>query len=110
MGPVCRLICISGNNRTYYLIRFARENPDASVDSLQSLKDFVRHVAYGIKGMEGIDGNDDTDDEGDDAPPGVETVRNYWNNFTGAWKRIHPPIREDLIESVTQVCFHLQLY
>lgn len=78
--------------------------PDASVDSLQSLKDFVRHVAYGIKGMEGIDGSDETDDEDDDAPPGVETVRNYWNNFTGAWKRIHPPIREDLIESVTQVC------
>jgi hypothetical protein len=80
-----------------------RENPEASVDSLKSLKDFVRHVTLGIDGMKGNDDRDDTDED-DYILAGEETVRNYWNNFTGAWKRIHSLIREDLRESVTYVC------
>ena len=46
----------------------------------------MRHVALGTDGQKGYyDSNSDTDDKDDWIPPGVESVWNYWNNFTGAW-------------------------
>jgi hypothetical protein len=96
------------------------EKHTCSVKVLKDLKDFVKHYASGMDGQDGYDSNndDDTDDECDClplceacrrkkwVPPGIESVRNYWNNFTGAWKRIHPCdlIPETVKESVTRVC------
>lgn len=36
-------------------------------------------------------------------PASVETVRNYWNNFTGGWKRKHTVISSDITDFVTEV-------
>jgi len=52
--------------------------------TINDLKGFVNYVAPGIDGMKGDDDNDDTGDEDAHIPAGLETVRNYWNNFTGA--------------------------
>jgi hypothetical protein len=97
-----------------------KEGRICSVKVLKDLKDFVKHYAYGMDGQDGYDSDndDDTDEECDCLPPceecrrkkwippGVESVRNYWNNFTGAWKRLYPddPIPENVKESVTRVC------
>lgn len=40
-----------------------RENPNASVDSLKSLRDFVKHVTLGIDAIKAHNDRDDTDDE-----------------------------------------------
>src|SRR5271155_2299151 len=50
----------------------------------------MRVRAYAIKGTKGL-------------PASVETVRNYWNNFTGGWKRKHTAIPTDIADSVTEV-------
>jgi hypothetical protein len=50
--------------------RFAQENPGASPYNLESLKEFVRTMAYAVDGMEAND------------IPALETVHNYWNCFT----------------------------
>lgn len=78
-----------------------------SAHSLKWMKDFVKHVALGMDGQRGYDDSDsDTDDEDRWIPPCVESVRNYWKNFTGAWLRAYPsnPISEHIQKSVTQVC------
>ena len=62
--------------------RYQRTESKASVYDLESLKDFMRKVAYGI------DGEDAEDREFD--VPGWETVRKYWNAFTAAWQRAYP--------------------
>jgi hypothetical protein len=69
------------------------QHPEAAVDGLASLKDFVRTVAYGIDG-----------DEGNEIPCS-ETVRKYWNTFTAAWQREPPDnaILQETAQSVTQV-------
>ena len=90
------------------------------MNSLESLKDFIKHVALGMDGQRGYDSDSESDTDGECQclplceacarkkwiPPCVESVRNYWKNFTGAWKRTYPenPIPEDVRESVTQVC------
>ncbi|KAI8714908.1 Chromo domain-containing protein [Fusarium sp. LHS14.1] len=79
-----------------FWFQYQRTKPNASVHELQSLKDFVRQVAYGI------DGEDAEDQEFD--VPGWETVRKYWNAFTAAWQRAHPleSIPRGLAQSVTE--------
>ena len=57
---------------------------------VEVLKDSIRIQAIAIKGTKNLEAR-------------VETVRNYWNTFTGAWKRIHDPIHPDIISTVTQV-------
>jgi hypothetical protein len=74
-------------------MRYEKQHPQASVDDLESLKDFVRKVAYAIDGEEGIEA------------ACSETVRKYWNAFTAAWQR-EPPyqgIPRGTAQSVTQV-------
>ncbi|KAJ4230752.1 hypothetical protein NW757_013950 [Fusarium falciforme] len=68
----------------------------ASVHDLESLKDFMRKVAYGIDGQDAEDGEFDV--------PGWETVRKYWNTFTAAWQRAYPQesIPRGLAQSVTE--------
>ncbi|KAI1455456.1 hypothetical protein F4805DRAFT_435597 [Annulohypoxylon moriforme] len=56
------------------------------------LKDFVRMQAFAIKGTKSLNAC-------------VETVRNYWNTFIGAWKRGHKPIDNDTISTVTQFIY-----
>jgi hypothetical protein len=92
--------------------QFVEDNskPDliVSVHSLKWMKDFVRHVALGMDGQRGYDDSDSDTVEDEDRwiPPSVESVRNYWNNFTGAWLRAYAdnPISENIQRSVTQVC------
>jgi hypothetical protein len=59
---------------------------------LESLKDFVRTIAYAVDGIKG-NGR---------AP--LETVRNYWNCFSAGWCRKIPKIPTSIAESVTNVC------
>lgn len=54
-----------------------RENPDASADSLKSLRDFVKHVTLGIDGIKAHDDRGDTDDENGYISPDLKIVRNY---------------------------------
>ncbi|OAP53882.1 hypothetical protein AYL99_11904 [Fonsecaea erecta] len=61
-------------------------------DNLEDLKDFVYIRAKVIKGTQ-------------NKTASVETVRNYWNNFTGAWKRSYPAIRDDLKESIHEFIY-----
>ena len=49
-----------------------------------------------------IDGRGEADDAGDDAACD-ETVRKYWNAFTGAWRRKYDAIPHDIAASITQV-------
>jgi hypothetical protein len=78
-----------------------------SVHSLTWMKDFVKHLALGMDGQRGYDDSDSGTDEDEDwIPPCVESVRNYWNNFIGAWLRayLNNPIPEHIQKLVTQVC------
>ncbi|KID85245.1 hypothetical protein MAJ_11226, partial [Metarhizium majus ARSEF 297] len=59
---------------------------------IEVLKDFIRIQAISIKGTKNLKAC-------------IETVRNYWNTFTGAWKRIHDPIPPDTIDTVTQFIY-----
>ena len=85
-----------------------KRNEVVSVHSLKWMKDFVKHVALGMDGQRGYDHSDNDTDEDEDGwiPPCVESVRNYWNNFTVAWLRAYldNPISEHIQRSVTQVC------
>lgn len=99
--------------------RFVEDDPPQSVNSLKSLKAFIKSVALGMDGQRGYDSDSESDTDGECQclpickecarkhwiPPCVESVRNYWNNFTGAWKREYAenPIPEVVRESVTQV-------
>ncbi|KAF5965393.1 carbonic anhydrase 2 [Fusarium coicis] len=79
-----------------FWLEYQRIETKASVHDLESLKDFMRKVAYGI------DGEDAEDQEFD--VPGWETVRKYWNAFTAAWQRAHPTesIPRGIAQSVTE--------
>lgn len=57
---------------------------------LTDLKGFMRIRAYAVTGTKGL-------------PPSVETVRSYWNHFTGGWKRKHTAIPSDIADSVTEL-------
>jgi hypothetical protein len=58
-----------------------------SAYNLTDLKRFMRVKAHAINGTKSL-------------PASVETIRNYWNNFTGGWKRKHTT---DIANSVTEV-------
>ncbi|KAH7113182.1 hypothetical protein B0J11DRAFT_619325 [Dendryphion nanum] len=62
-----------------------------------------------MDGQRGYDDSDSDTDEDEDRwiPPSVESVRNYWNNFTGAWLRAYAdnPISENIQRSVTQFIY-----
>jgi hypothetical protein len=66
----------------------------ATVSDVESLKGFVYLQAASIDGTNELDAC-------------VETVRNYWNRFTAGWKRKHEAIREDIVETVTNVSMNL---
>ncbi|KAF9773402.1 hypothetical protein IL306_008810 [Fusarium sp. DS 682] len=85
------------NKMMEFWLEYQRIETKASVHDLESLKDFIRKVAYGI------DGEDAEDREFD--VPGWETVRKYWNAFTAAWQRTYPKesISRGLAQSVTEV-------
>ena len=53
--------------------------------------------AKAIKGTKGL-------------PVSVETVQNYWRNFTGGWKREYTAIPSDITESVKEVRTSLSCY
>lgn len=68
----------------------------ASVHDLESLKDFMRKVAYSVDGQDAENREFDV--------PGWETVRKYWNAFTAAWQRANPEesIPRGIAQSVTE--------
>jgi len=126
-GPGWCKLALLKDHHTYIVSRFVdlifqEEKRICSTKDLKDLKDFIRHLALGMDGVDGYDtdDDDDTDDECDClpscekcrrkkwVPPCVESVRNYWNNFTGAWKRAYPddPIPLKVRESATQVHQH----
>jgi hypothetical protein len=77
--------------------RFVQENPGASLYNLESLKEFVRIMAYAVDGMEG------------NGTAALETVRNYWNFFSAGWRQKKNSLKypTSIAESVTNVClFH----
>jgi hypothetical protein len=82
-----------------------KRNVVVSVHSLNWMRDLVRHVALGMDGQRGYDDSDNDTDEDEDGwiPPGVESARNYWNNFTRALLRAYSDnaISEDIHKSVT---------
>ncbi|KKY22682.1 putative carbonic anhydrase 2 [Phaeomoniella chlamydospora] len=63
--------------------------------SAYNLEDLERFMEIRAEAIHGVD----------DLPPGQESVRNYWNNFTGAWRRKHPSIPKDIAESVTEFIY-----
>ncbi|KAH8730286.1 hypothetical protein GQ44DRAFT_723721 [Phaeosphaeriaceae sp. PMI808] len=66
------------------------ERPSASMQDLEPLKHFVLLFAKSIDGTHRRNAC-------------VETVRNYWNTITGAWRRKYKTISSDLIESITNI-------
>lgn len=84
------------NKMLEFWFEYQRVEGKASVHDLESLKDFMRKVAYSIDGEDAEDGEFDV--------PGWETVRKYWNTFTAAWQRAYPleSIPRGLAQSVTE--------
>ena len=77
-------------------------NPNASAYNLESLKDYVKQLAFGIKPQKN---RTDVCPEADEEPKAcLSTVRQYWKDFTGGWNRDQsdqiPPV---IIRSVTNV-------
>jgi predicted secreted Zn-dependent protease len=64
--------------------------PGATVYDVEALKHFVYLLALGVDGTKNL-------------AACVETVRNYWNRFTAGWKRKHELIRQDIVETITNV-------
>ena len=58
---------------------------------MESLKDFVKNIAYGIDGAE------------DDPKAALTTVGQYWKDFTAGWRRNHPAIPANTIHSIANV-------
>ena len=44
--------------------RFVKNDPRHSVNSLESLKDFIKHVALGMDGQRGYDSDSESDTDG----------------------------------------------
>ena len=57
---------------------------------MEALKDFVYRQGAAINVTNGL-------------AAGVETVRNYWDQITAAWKRKYEATRIDIVETVTNV-------
>jgi hypothetical protein len=91
MGPVGYII--EAVRPRLYQNGFVQENPGASPYNLESLKGFVREMAFSVDGMEGND------------TAAVETVRNYWNCFSTRWRRKNPEIPTNI--SVSYKCMPL---
>jgi len=64
--------------------------PGSTVHDVEALELFMYYQAKALQGHFGDD-------------PALWTVRQLWNNFTGAWRREYGPIASDIIESVTNV-------
>ncbi|KAH6883470.1 hypothetical protein B0T10DRAFT_138645 [Thelonectria olida] len=79
-----------------FWLGYQRVQITASAHDLESLKDFMRKVAYSIDGQDAENRELDV--------PGWETVRKYWNTFTAAWQRANPKesIPRGIAQSVTE--------
>lgn len=82
--------CERGSPIDYHDRFVQTKRPTASAYDLESLKHFVLPQGESIIGI-------------GDRVAGVETLQQYWNLFTGAWKRRHPAIPSDILESVKNV-------
>lgn len=76
--------------------RYVKDHPGAHDQDLKSLKDFMKHVAFGIDGMEGAK-------EEDKNYPGQGTVLSYWKNFTRGRHRQNIPFSKQITSSVRNV-------
>ena len=74
--------------------RYAQDHPGADPYDLETLKDFVRDVAYGIDGAYG------------DPKAGEKSVLQYWKDFTAGWRRHNSTIPPTTTISVTNVGTH----
>ncbi|KAK3169331.1 hypothetical protein OEA41_008714 [Lepraria neglecta] len=68
---------------------YAQSHPGADPYDLETLKDFVREIAYGIDGIY------------DDPTAGEKTVLQYWKDFTAGWRRHASLIPPETTQSVT---------
>ena len=65
---------------------------------METLKDFVKNIAYG------------TDGAGGGPKATISTVAQYWRNFAAGWQRQNPVIPPETTRSITNVCpVHLLL-
>ncbi|KAL2041983.1 hypothetical protein N7G274_005171 [Stereocaulon virgatum] len=76
---------------------YARDHPGADPYDLETLKDFVRMMAYGIDGIYG------------DPKAGEKSVLQYWKDFTAGWRRHASLIPPETTQSVTNfIKIHLR--
>jgi hypothetical protein len=64
--------------------------PAATVQDVEALEIFMYYQAKALQGIFGEDAS-------------LWSVRRLWNSFTGAWRREHGPIADDIVESITNV-------
>jgi len=97
MGKSTALGCCAFSKKPAYLTllptpnRYAQDHPGADPYDLETLKDFVRDVAYGIDGAYG------------DPKAGEKSVLQYWKDFTAGWRRHNSTIPPTTTLSVTNV-------
>ena len=71
--------------------RYAQDHPGADAYNLETLKGFVRTIAYGIDGAY------------DDPKAGEKTILQYWKDSTAGWRRYSNVIPPATTLSVTNV-------
>jgi len=74
--------------------RYAEDYGKHPVDDaydMETLKDFVKKIAYGIEGRDGI------------AEPSLKSVIQAWKDFRADFRRLHEPIPRNTTLSVTNV-------
>ena len=74
-----------------FIVRHAEKHSDASAYNLESLKDFVKNLAYGVDGAE------------DDPKGSASTVGQYWKYQMAVWRRQNDAIPKNTTSSVTNV-------
>lgn len=77
--------------------RYQVEHPEASPESIEASKDFVRCIAFGVEGQY------------DDPMACMSTVVQMYKNFTGGWQwQNHPKIPDNVTLSTSNVSTYWQ--
>ncbi|KAH8799672.1 hypothetical protein F5884DRAFT_113557 [Xylogone sp. PMI_703] len=77
--------------------QYAKEHPGASPYDLESLKDFIKNIAFAIDGVEANE-----PDEELDVNAAKSTVRQYWKDFMAGWQMEHEQIQPKITRSITR--------
>jgi len=68
-----------------------RKHPVDDAHDIETLKDFVKKIAYGIEGRDG------------DEKPSLKSVIQAWKDFRANFRRLHEPIPHKTTLSVTNM-------